>query len=105
MDGVRPNGVQLADVVSRIIPGLKVLFVSGHSNEAISDETLRATNGDYLQKPYLGEVLAAKIRTVLDRRDFLPVGGKSPGRLQDALGTPRVQIAAKNGSLAASLPR
>ena len=66
------NGVQLADIMSRIIFGLKVLFVSGHSNEAISTETLRASNGDYLQKPYLGEALAAKIRTVLDRRDFLP---------------------------------
>jgi signal transduction histidine kinase/CheY-like chemotaxis protein len=65
------NGVQLADIASRIVPGLKVLFVSGHSNEAISDETLRATNGDYLQKPYLGEALASKIRAVLDRRDFI----------------------------------
>lgn len=96
------NGVQLADIASRIIPGLKVLFVSGHSNEAISDETLRATNGDYLQKPYLGEALAAKIRAVLDRRDFLPANGRAcaSGRAQNGHDTMRPQSAPRNGGLA-----
>jgi signal transduction histidine kinase/CheY-like chemotaxis protein len=75
------NGVQLADIASQIVPGLKVLFVSGHSNEAISDETLRANNGDYLQKPYLGEALAAKIRAVLDRRDFIRAALMPPPRM------------------------
>jgi CheY-like chemotaxis protein len=101
------NGVQLADIASRIIPGLKVLFVSGHSNEAISDETLRATNGDYLQKPYLGEALAAKIRAVLDRRDFLPANGRvcASGRAQNGHDTVRSQSALRHGALATMAPR
>ena len=101
------NGVQLADIASRIIPGLKVLFVSGHSNEAISAETLRATNGDYLQKPYLGDALAAKIRTVLDRRDFLPVAAKPFGAHRSRNGRDETRSfgAAANGSLAGSAQR
>jgi DNA-binding NtrC family response regulator len=59
------SGVQLAEVVAGLIPGLRVLFVSGHSNESISEETLLTAHADYLQKPYLGDTLAAKIREVL----------------------------------------
>jgi signal transduction histidine kinase/ActR/RegA family two-component response regulator len=59
------NGVQLAGVLTKIVPDLKVLFVSGHSNESISEETLLATNADYLQKPYLGATLVSKVREIL----------------------------------------
>ena len=47
------------------LPELRVLFVSGHSNEAISGETLLATSSSYLQKPYRGHALIAKIGEVL----------------------------------------
>jgi signal transduction histidine kinase/ActR/RegA family two-component response regulator len=63
------TGVQLAEVLTRIIPGLRVLFVSGHSNESISSETLAAVSGDYLQKPYLSDALATKVRQVLTARE------------------------------------
>ena len=29
------SGVQLATILTRVIPGLNVLFVSGHSNESL----------------------------------------------------------------------
>ena len=63
--GGRVTGVQLAEVLSAMIPDIKVLFVSGHSNEFISSDTPLTAKADYLQKPYLGDALAAKIREVL----------------------------------------
>jgi CheY-like chemotaxis protein len=59
------TGVQLAGVLSRIIPGLRVLFVSGHSNETITEQTLAETHASYLQKPYFGDALATKLAEVL----------------------------------------
>jgi FixJ family two-component response regulator len=59
------NGVQLAELLCEIIPDLRVLFVSGHSNEAISGETLRATCALYLQKPYRSQALIGKLGEAL----------------------------------------
>jgi CheY-like chemotaxis protein len=62
------TGVQLAQVLSRRIPDLRILFVSGHSNEAISEDVLLDVEADYLQKPYFGDALASKVRQVLTTR-------------------------------------
>ncbi len=59
------NGVELAELLVKQLPHLKVLFVSGHSNDAISPDTLLATHAGYLQKPYRGDALAGKISEVL----------------------------------------
>ncbi len=59
------SGVQLAELLTKRLPGLRVLFVSGHSNESISGETLLATSSSYLQKPYRGHALIAKVGEVL----------------------------------------
>jgi two-component system cell cycle sensor histidine kinase/response regulator CckA len=66
-DVVMPGltGVQLAGLLARIIPGLRILFVSGHNNESIAADTRLAAQSDYLQKPYRGHLLAAKVREVL----------------------------------------
>jgi signal transduction histidine kinase/ActR/RegA family two-component response regulator len=69
-DVVMPGmtGVQLATILTKLIPDLNVLFVSGHSNESITEDTLQATRGDYLQKPYLGKTLVSKVQDLLKRR-------------------------------------
>jgi signal transduction histidine kinase/CheY-like chemotaxis protein len=59
------SGVQLAEVLLKLIPDLKVLFVSGYNNESISSDALMAANADYLQKPYRSDALAQKVREVL----------------------------------------
>lgn len=59
------NGVQLAELLSRQIPGLRVLFVSGHSNDTLSEEVLRSTNARYLQKPYLSDALLSAVQSSL----------------------------------------
>ena len=62
------TGVQLAGVLSKLIPSLRVLFVSGHSNETITEETLTEMHASYLQKPYFGDALALKVNEVLATR-------------------------------------
>jgi two-component system cell cycle sensor histidine kinase/response regulator CckA len=59
------SGVQLAEVLLKMVPDLKVLFVSGYNNETISSDALTAAHADYLQKPYRSDALAQKIREVL----------------------------------------
>ncbi len=61
------SGLELAQVVSRILPRLPILFVSGHGNDAISPKVLGSERTDFLQKPYRGEELAAKVGDILNR--------------------------------------
>jgi nitrogen-specific signal transduction histidine kinase/CheY-like chemotaxis protein len=68
------SGVQLAGILTQIISGLRVLFVSGHNNECIPAETQLATQSDYLQKPYRGQTLAAKVHEILTATALRPPG-------------------------------
>jgi DNA-binding NtrC family response regulator len=58
------NGLELAQLLTPVIPGLKVLFVSGHCRETVAPEAL-IENADYLQKPYRSENLISKIEALL----------------------------------------
>ena len=60
----RINGLELAQLLIPVIPGLRVLFVSGHCRETVAPEALIA-NADYLQKPYRSETLVARIEALL----------------------------------------
>jgi two-component system cell cycle sensor histidine kinase/response regulator CckA len=60
----RINGLQLAEMLMPLIPGLRVLFVSGHCRETVAPEALIA-HADYLQKPYRSDTLIAKIEALL----------------------------------------
>jgi PAS domain S-box-containing protein len=62
------SGRGLADRLSRIQPGLKVLFMSGYAEDAIVQHGVLEPGIDFLLKPFLPNTLAAKIREVLDRR-------------------------------------
>ena len=64
----RVNGLELANLLVPVIPGLRILFVSGHCKETVAPEALIA-NADYLQKPYRSETLLAKIDTLLNAGD------------------------------------
>jgi CheY-like chemotaxis protein len=61
----RINGVQLAEILAKRMPHLRILFVSGHCRESVSPETLAAHRAEYLQKPYRSEVLIAAVQQVL----------------------------------------
>ncbi len=74
----RINGLELAQLLIPVIPGLRVLFVSGHCRETVAPEALIA-NADYLQKPYRSETLIARIEALLAGADQGEVAEKPKG--------------------------
>lgn len=60
------NGRDLAERLAALRRDLKVLFVSGYTGEAIRQHGLLELGAAFLQKPFTPEVLARKVREVLD---------------------------------------
>jgi PAS domain S-box-containing protein len=60
------NGRELAERVEKIHPEIKTLFMSGYTDNAIVHHGILDEGIAYLQKPFAPEVLARKIREVLD---------------------------------------
>ncbi|WP_179906254.1 PAS domain-containing hybrid sensor histidine kinase/response regulator [Rhabdonatronobacter sediminivivens] len=59
------NGRQVADAAQAIKPGLKVLYTSGYSENAIVHHGRLDPGVDLLSKPYRRSSLAAKLRMIL----------------------------------------
>jgi PAS domain S-box-containing protein len=60
------NGRQLYLELARLRPGLKVLYMSGYTGGAIAHLGELEAEAAFLQKPFPPEVLARKVREVLD---------------------------------------
>jgi len=70
-DVVMPGGVngrELADEAQRLRPGLKVLFTTGYTRNAIVHHGRLDPGVNLIGKPYSFDELAVKIRSVLDER-------------------------------------
>jgi CheY-like chemotaxis protein len=65
------NGRDLAEQVTALQPGIKVLFASGYTDDAVTRHGL-GSGSAYIQKPFSPYGLARKLREVLD-------GGNSSG--------------------------
>jgi DNA-binding NtrC family response regulator len=61
------NGKKLADEAVRRRPGLKVLFTTGYTANAVVHGGVLDTGVDLISKPFTLDQLAAKVRAVLDR--------------------------------------
>ena len=59
------NGRQLAEVARDIIPGLKVLFITGYAANAVNKDAFLAEGMDMITKPFNLEQLGHKIREML----------------------------------------
>jgi CheY-like chemotaxis protein len=59
------GGRMVADRVTRMRPGVRVLFMSGHSDDALLRSGIEAAGTPFIQKPFSPEALAAKIRETL----------------------------------------
>ncbi len=62
------NGRLLADEMTRLLPGLKVLFMTGYSRNAIVHQGRLDPGVSLLQKPITHAALGSKIREILDKR-------------------------------------
>jgi nitrogen-specific signal transduction histidine kinase len=61
------SGRELADRVATIRPEIKVLYMSGYTDNTISHHGILEEGIDYIQKPFTVEGMARKIREVLDK--------------------------------------
>lgn len=60
------SGRELAERFAAIRPGVKVLYMSGYTDDAVVRRGVISEGTPYLQKPFSAESLAHKVRTVLD---------------------------------------
>jgi two-component system cell cycle sensor histidine kinase/response regulator CckA len=69
------SGPELAERLVNRRPGLKVIYMSGHTDEAIIHHGVINHGIAFLQKPFTAELLGEKVREVMDR------GGAPESRL------------------------
>ena len=60
------NGRDLAERMQAFYPGMKILFMSGHSDETLAHYGVLEPDVAFLPKPFGPLVLANKVREVLD---------------------------------------
>jgi PAS domain S-box-containing protein len=61
----RMTGAELAEALTRDQPGLKVLFMTGHTEDALVEDRLVDGNVELIQKPFTSEVLLGRVRRLL----------------------------------------
>ncbi len=66
------SGYQLARRLRRLRPNMRVLYMSGYTDEALAAELPHDENIPFIQKPFGIRALAAKIRAVLDASPDTP---------------------------------
>jgi two-component system cell cycle sensor histidine kinase/response regulator CckA len=63
------NGRVLAEKLSRFQNGLRVVFISGHTEDALLLSGIRSKDIPFLAKPFSPEALLRKLREVLDAKE------------------------------------
>ncbi|MBZ5568589.1 MAG: response regulator [Acidobacteriia bacterium] len=76
------SGRELVERLTALRPGIKVIYMSGYTNEVITRNDLMASDAAFVHKPFTREEIAAAIRRVLDNAAPAPVespAGQLPG--------------------------
>lgn len=60
------NGRELSERLVPLQPQVKVIYISGYTDDVVVHHGVSETNSAFLQKPFEPEVLARKVREVLD---------------------------------------
>jgi PAS domain S-box-containing protein len=66
------SGREVARALTQARPDIRVLYVSGYTDDAVVRHGILEERTPFLQKPYGLDVLARKVREVLDRKDDGP---------------------------------
>jgi PAS domain S-box-containing protein len=61
------NGAELVKQLTRLKPDLKFIYMSGYSENTISFRGLLNSGIDLIEKPFTSQILAGKVRKVLDK--------------------------------------
>jgi signal transduction histidine kinase/ActR/RegA family two-component response regulator len=61
------SGPALAEQIQGIVPGVRVLFVSGYTDDEVVSRGLGTADIDLLQKPFSAQQLVERVREALDR--------------------------------------
>ena len=61
------NGRELAKKMQKIFPAIKILFMSGYTDEGIARHGILDKDAQLIQKPFSIQSLAEKIRELLDQ--------------------------------------
>ena len=64
----RLSGKELADRAAQLRPDLRILFISGYTDNALEEKGALAQGIELLQKPFTPTVLLSRIRAVLDAK-------------------------------------
>jgi PAS domain S-box-containing protein len=75
------NGVKLAERALQLRPNLKVLYMSGHSDDASIHRDRVGPSFRLMQKPFRKDELAAQVRAALDNAEDWPAAGSVDIRL------------------------
>jgi PAS domain S-box-containing protein len=70
------NGRKLSEKLARIRPAMKILFMSGYTDDTVVRNGVLREGMAFLQKPFSPESLLRKVRAVLDSRTQLARAGE-----------------------------
>jgi FixJ family two-component response regulator len=59
------TGAELASALAEAQPGLKILFMTGHTEDALVEDRLRDGDVELIQKPFTSEALLGRVRRLL----------------------------------------
>ena len=62
----RMSGGEVAKAISKMRPGIRVVFMSGYTDDAIGRHGVLRRGTHFLAKPFSADDLSRKIRDVLD---------------------------------------
>jgi PAS domain S-box-containing protein len=62
-----PSGRELYEQIAARLPSLRVLFISGHTDDTVLRHGVQHSEVAFLQKPFTRAALARRLRDVLDR--------------------------------------
>ena len=62
------GGGEVAREIVKVQPQIRVLYLSGYSDETLVDQGIAAVPGNFIQKPFSSDVLRQRIRSLLEAR-------------------------------------